>query len=1416
MKRLRTILFLTILSTLCAFAQLPQVLISDFNDANGTNISGVLSFGKIPSNSPADSTLTASNGVVTASNGAGVNHYGGVFWKNAVSNNGTDELIIGVTVPVKSTTPAYQAAQATDIVFYLLANQHTSGFNATIVEFGSWDHNQFSVRFNDITNGVRNAPYGPGQGNATIVPDGLSSDTIYVKISGQTMKVYRSSASGTTLYTTQTARTTLPSSGYCGFEVRASTNPTTQIGAFFLGVATFVPPVCATVDTVKPANPSLIASAGTLDSSMTGYWIARVTELDTCIQKDPGIAYIQMERDTVTGAFIDSIHVVPSTNPALGYRDTTVRMAGLKQKPGNYIVKVRAVDVHGNVYTTQLPYTVYPARTLWVTAYYDVWQMIPLGSAWWAEPPDRLNYLNGISHIILFPNGNVRSGISPFWGPTSGVNLNDSLDVLYGTGRPSNPTHYFEDLIARAHAAGVRVLICVNAVCATELIAVIDANGNGVIDGSDSTRTQTFTNAVASYLFRHGADGVDINIEHGCGNFPGKNNIGLLIRRMRASLDQYSAGIGGKMTFTLSPTSGDQNNYPVADCNNNVDQINPQTYDNQYAWNGCIGANCNWGAGFIYPPGDAPGCMSAGDKLHNVSQHGPQQWADVGYQKRILGVGVSTYGRLRTGSTSRYGAFSNDGYAHNNQNLINALQLNGGAIQPYDTTAKDQVIKGIALSSATYEGTINNVTGGQPFYYTYPTPQRVQDDITYIKTNGFSGYMLFDYQMDCDPTNANVSQRNWIIEAAGQAAGGQQVVTLPSGPTNVSPSANATNQAIFGLTFKWTRVTGATSYHFQISTATDFSALFSEMDLTDTTVTVGQNPFLTSLTNATTYYWRANATVPAGTTSYSTYTGFTTIGITVNPPSAPTLVSPAANATITSSSTTLTISTNGVDTILVNIFQVKIDTNSSTFVMDDSSSGLLTRGIGSLVNGNYYWRAASKNSAGKSAFTGWRKFTVSVTGGSVTVAPHYQMTPYLDANKPFTHNEYPAPWLTFQITGPANIPSPNSSLLANWSILGYEDSLGTWHPYQTVDPATVSKTYIPPQVFQGGLSTPNATVTALNTTTINGTPVDTPATASSVRNAIAASQQSSAAGVKSIKAQGASALMSNVTIAPGPGIGVTQTDSTITISNLVTDSLNNSYEYIENWDAGYGSNTTVASGAGNAAGMEPGLHRWGVKGFGGRSGTVASWGQRYMNHAVDDDGMFGLTITADSARQYHSNGLYCGIWLSPNVFFGAPSIYTIKNKSILHLFISTPSTIDSMAWHHGIVDGTIQTPVPLMDSIRAGIWGEIGNKTGVCDSVYGVTCDAPIGSTGTASSSKVRVGLVAAAANTAYRVDAVYKLTTVDWYVNGVFKKTSTSHVPTTSMHGWTFFLSNENYNSRKAMDWVQYDYRYMVNGLTR
>jgi hypothetical protein len=125
-------------------------------------------------------------------------------------------------------------------------------------------------------------------------------------------------------------------------------------------------------------------------------------------------------------------------------------------------------------------------------------------------------------------------------------------------------------------------------------------------------------------------------------------------------------------------------------------------------------------------------------------------------------------------------SYSTDGYAATHSAIITGLLNNGGTLQPYDSVTKTQAIVGTAIRNETYNGTNARVSAGQGFYYSYPTAQTVKDDIEWIVANGYSGIMLFDYQMDCDPANTDITKRNPIIQAAGQAATGSIITPPPT------------------------------------------------------------------------------------------------------------------------------------------------------------------------------------------------------------------------------------------------------------------------------------------------------------------------------------------------------------------------------------------------------------------------------------------------------------------------------------------------------------------------------------------------------------------------------------------------------------------------------------------------------------
>jgi hypothetical protein len=1098
---MKKIILFVLLCATSAFSQLPEIVRDNFNLYSvGQDINGQLKWRKLKSSGTdtVGTFVTDNTGRIISSTTAGAGHMAGMLWDSTYVNDGVNPLFFGVTVPVKSgPTPGYFDPGYQDMYFFMMmdsaggaTNGVINGWSGSALVIGAWDNNRQSYQFANVTNGAIGTPYGGGTNVETYPsPLGHTDDTLWVKVLGNTITLYKTFVGvGSGVFFTQTMTQTVKGTGKFGLMMRQTASITTRLSDFFIGSGTPPPPVTpSTRDTTAPIILTAQASQGAIDTSNTFYWTIRAIDSDTIGQKNPGLNYESIRIDSLGGPFKDSAFVGSLTD-----RDHTLNTTARKYAQGNYLVTFTAVDDSGNVRRTTIVTQVGVARTLWCSAYYDVWQMNPLGSTWWSEPPDRLHITSGITHIIQFPNGNIITTY-PYFAPVGGGSVNDSMDVAYGTGRPTTPTPYRDSLVAIAHRNNVRVLLCVNAVCATNLTAVLDANADGIVNGIDSAKCDTLTRSIALYLSRHGYDGVDINIENGCGITPSVSHTALLIRRMRAQLNLVNAGIGGRMTMTLSPTSGAEGSYIPSVCNANVDQINPQTYDNQYAFSGCVGVNAGWYSGNVYKPSNAQlgadsSCFGAGNLAHSINDHGPGRWFNAGFNKSILGVGVSTYGRLRMyNRTNRsdgsvrppvFSAITSDGYFHNTPAQVNAVIGNGGALQPYDTVTKSQQVYGQALSNVSYEGTAAGLTAGQFYELTYPTARVAQDQVQWVKDNGYSGIMLFDYQMDADPGNADVSLRNPIISAAALATGGFLQPLPPSTPTNSVPVNGATSQSLLGLLFSWSSPSGATSYHFQISTSSSFSTILTEFDVTNNQAITGQNPFNTPLASGTTYYWHVNATGVSGTSSYSSTSQFTTVVITTNPPSTPVQQSPVDGATVTSTTVQLVITSGSVsDTISAYKYQVKASDSTGAFMVNDSSSNSVTYTLNSLSPGTrYFWRVAAKNGSGTSNFTPYRNFIVQV---SVAVAPLTQSA--------FTFNpQIGSMVLADQLQGRVEQDVP----INQWSsqglragqvkvyARGFRDSAGNNVPYGSDilnQPSTVSQ----PWTFNAGLTSSSITTPSL-------------------------------------------------------------------------------------------------------------------------------------------------------------------------------------------------------------------------------------------------------------------------------------------------------------------------------------------------
>ena len=95
----------------------------------------------------------------------------------------------------------------------------------------------------------------------------------------------------------------------------------------------------------------------------------------------------------------------------------------------------------------------------------------------------------------------------------------------------------------------------------------------------------------------------------------------------------------------------------------------------------------------------------------------------------------------------------------------------------------------------------------------------------------------------------------------------------PNAPTLLAPQ-NGAKDVDLSPTLSWNISSGAQSYRLQLST----DSLFNTMVNDDSTLT-GQSLKVSGLSNSTPYYWRVRAWNTFGTSSYSSFWSFTTIGI---------------------------------------------------------------------------------------------------------------------------------------------------------------------------------------------------------------------------------------------------------------------------------------------------------------------------------------------------------------------------------------------------------------------------------------------------------------------------------------------------------------------------------------------------------
>ncbi len=222
------------------------------------------------------------------------------------------------------------------------------------------------------------------------------------------------------------------------------------------------------------------------------------------------------------------------------------------------------------------------------------------------------------------------------------------------------------------------------------------------------------------------------------------------------------------------------------------------------------------------------------------------------------------------------------------------------------------------------------------------------------------------------------------------------IVAAPLAPNLITPVNGATGVST-QPTMDWTDVSGAVTYHLQISFNNNFSALaLDQTGITGSNFVVGPG----ILSGTTQYFWRVSAANVGGEGPWSAVFNFTT---TIGPPAAPLLLSPPNNST--GNSRTPILDWNNSPGATSYRVQVSTDPNFTTTLINQVTGSTSQYQVVTALayNTTYYWRVNATNAGGNSPWSTTWQFTTLITPPlepvlllPVNNATGVSLTPFMD------------------------------------------------------------------------------------------------------------------------------------------------------------------------------------------------------------------------------------------------------------------------------------------------------------------------------------------------------------------------------------------------------------------------------------
>jgi chitinase len=369
---------------------------------------------------------------------------------------------------------------------------------------------------------------------------------------------------------------------------------------------------------------------------------------------------------------------------------------------------------------------------LWRTGYYPGYEQASM-------PASNIDFtaLTHIIHFSVVPNSNGTLNSSD-----NGITTANSTDI-----------------VTRAHAAGVKVLICVGG-----------ADSESDFQSACSTANlPTFINNLTNFMAARGYDGLDIDWEP----FPSSDAplYTNLVIGLRSALNQFAqpkyltVAAGAYPPYGDSPTA----EYMIyAAIQGKLDQINIMTYDLSGPYGG-------WVTWFNSPIYDGNFHFPGTDELVPSVNAAVTNFLGNGVAASKLAIGIAFYGYVWTGGTG----VTLNGLTQPRQSWSNAPAITAyGYSDLIANNYQTNLYHWDTIAQAAYLSVTNAIATNDEFV-SYDDVRTCQAKVSYARNNKLGGVMIWELAQDHQAGSPDP-----LLEAVKQSVASPGQITVQSSGNN--------------------------------------------------------------------------------------------------------------------------------------------------------------------------------------------------------------------------------------------------------------------------------------------------------------------------------------------------------------------------------------------------------------------------------------------------------------------------------------------------------------------------------------------------------------------------------------------------------------------------------------------------------